>query len=151
MNMWAGQMKKKSFNSFGKWLKKSVMLLCLVAGLMFGGVFEQGAMAQPLLRRIAQPFPELTTQPIVAYNIDFGMDLARVDQTIEFYGEEIRDVVEQALRNNVNNPNSKDTAQNTFQRQSSINDLLPERRSSAFSKDDLVNLKKTEHPRERLR
>ena len=79
------------------------------------------------------------------------MDIARVEQTIEHYGEEIRDVVEQALRNNVNNPESKDTAQNTYQRQSTMNDLLPERRSTAFSTEDLRNLKNTEHPRERLR
>jgi len=90
-------------------------------------------------------------QPVVAYNIDFGMDLARVEQTIEHYGEEIREVVEQALMNNVNNPDSKDTAKNSYQRESALNDLLPERRSSAFSKDDLTQLKKTEHPRERLR
>ncbi|MEO1620396.1 MAG: hypothetical protein AAFU53_05100, partial [Cyanobacteria bacterium J06632_3] len=90
-------------------------------------------------------------QPIVAYNIDFGMDLARVDQTIEYYGEEMRGVVEQALRNNVNHPNSKDTAENSYQRQTALNELLPERRSSAFSKEELTNLKKIEHPRERLR
>ncbi|MGD1899717.1 MAG: hypothetical protein ACFB16_22570 [Phormidesmis sp.] len=97
---------------------------------------------------IASP---LTTQPVIAYNIDFGMDLARVEQTIEHYGEEIREVVEQALMNNVNHPESKDTAENTYQRQSALNDILPERRNSAFSKDDLTNLRKTEHPRDRLR
>ncbi|MEL6902454.1 MAG: hypothetical protein AAFP07_16010, partial [Cyanobacteria bacterium J06606_4] len=107
----------------------------LVVVLTLSGLFEQSVIAQP----------------IIAYNIDFGMDLARVEQTIEHYGEEIRDVVEQALRNNVNNPDSKNTAQNTYKRQSALNELLPERRSSAFSRDDLVNLKKTEHPRDRLR
>ncbi|MEL6470991.1 MAG: hypothetical protein AAFQ74_14780 [Cyanobacteria bacterium J06623_4] len=132
---------KRFFDGFGSWLKQWVMLLCLVAVFLLGGVLEQSV--------IASPTPN--TQPVVAYNIDFGMDLARVEQTIEHYGEEIRDVVEQALRNNVNNPDSKNTAQNTYKRQSALNELLPERRSSAFSKDDLVNLKKTEHPRERLR
>ena len=92
-----------------------------------------------------------TQQPVIAYNIDFGMDLARVEQTIEHYGEEIREVVEQALMNNENHPESKDTAKNSYQRQSTLNDLLPEKRSGAFSKDDLTNLKKTEHPRDRLR
>ncbi|MEL6603552.1 MAG: hypothetical protein AAFP20_10055 [Cyanobacteria bacterium J06614_10] len=123
------------FDKFGKRVGQSVVLVCLVVGLTLSGLFEQSAIAQP----------------IIAYNIDFGMDLARVEQTIEHYGEEIRDVVEQALRNNVNNPDSKNTAQNTYKRQSALNELLPERRSSAFSRDDLVNLKKTEHPRDRLR
>lgn len=92
-----------------------------------------------------------TQQPVVAYNIDFGMDLARAEQTIEHYGEEIRGIVEQALRNNENNPESKSTAKNSYQRQSALNEVLPEARSSAFSKDDLTKLKKTEHPRDRLR
>lgn len=90
-------------------------------------------------------------QPVIAYNIDFGMDLARVERTIEHYGEEIREVVEQALMNNENHPESKDTAKNSYQRQSALNDLLPKKRSSAFSKDDLTKLRKTEHPRDRLR
>lgn len=90
-------------------------------------------------------------QPVVAYNIDFGMDLARIEQTIEHYGEEIREVVEQALLNNENHPESKDTAKNSYQRVSVLNDILPEKRSSAFSKDDLTNLRKTKHPRELLK
>jgi len=109
--------------------------------LAFSAPVSQSAFAAPFA----------TTPPTVAYNIDFGMDLARIEQTIEHYGEEIREVVEQALLNNVNHPESKETAQNTYQRESALNELLPERRSSAFSKDDLTNLKKTEHPRDRLR
>ncbi len=92
-----------------------------------------------------------TAQPLVAYNIDYGMDLARVERTIEHYGEKIRDVVEQALRNNENHPESKDTARNSYRRESALNDVLPERRNSAFSKNDLSNLRQTEHPRDRLK
>ena len=113
----------------------------LVVLLVAEGAWAEGAIASPLT----------STQPVVAYNIDFGMDIARIEQTIEHYGEEIREVVEQALMNNVNHPESKDTAENTYQRKTALNDLLPERRSSAFSTDDLIDLKKTEHPRDRLR
>ncbi len=113
------------------------VLLVFVSALGFGGSAE------------AVGYP--TQQPVVAYNIDFGMDLARAEQTIEHYGEEIREVVERALLNNENHPERNDTAKNSYQRQSAFNDLLPERRNSAFSKDDLTRLKKTEHPRDRLR
>lgn len=126
---------------------KQVLLgIVAVAVISFLGVGEQGAIASPLNVQQAN-----LQQPVVAYNIDFGMDLARVEQTIEHYGEEIREVVEQALLNNVNHPESKETAENSYQRQSALNDLLPEARSSAFSKDELTQLRKTEHPRERLR
>ena len=125
--------------------------------LMLFGLFGQSALAQPSPAKIAQPLQGRLVasvsnrQPIVAYNIDFGMDLARAEQTIEFYGEELRDIVEQALRNNENHPDSKPTAKNSYQRESALNDVLPEGRSSAFSKDDLTNLRQTQHPRERLR
>ena len=127
--------------------RKPLILLCAVGVLTLSGLFEQSALAQPVQKGAILH----DMQPIIGYNIDFGMDIARVEQTIEHYGEEIRDVVEQALRNNVNNPESKDTAQNTYQRQSAMNDLLPERRSSAFSTEDLRKLKNTEHPRDRLK
>ena len=120
----------------------------VATGLMIFGWFGYGGAAIAVSQSDMQL---VAMQPIVAYNIDFGMDLARVDQTIEYYGEEMRGVVEQALRNNVNHPNSKDTAENSYQRQTALNELLPERRSSAFSKEELTNLKKIEHPRERLR
>jgi len=95
--------------------------------------------------------PLRTQQPIVAYNIDFGMDLAAAEQTIEYYGEEIRELVENALMNNENHPESKDTAKNSFQRESALNNLLPEKRSSAFSKEELTNLKKMNHPKDMLK
>ena len=135
----------------GLWgrFRAPLIVLCTVSVLMLNGLFVPSALAQPVQKE-GVAFLQ-NAQPVIGYNIDFGMDLARVEQTIEHYGEEIRDVVEQALRNNVNHPESKDTAQNTYQRQSAMNDLLPERRSSAFSTEDLKNLKKTEHPRDRLK
>ena len=84
-----------------------------IAAISFVSVGDCGAIASPLNVQQAN-----LQQPIVAYNIDFGMDLARVEQTIEHYGEEIREVVAQALLNNVNHPESKETAENTYQRQS---------------------------------
>ena len=93
----------------------------------------------------------VNASPASAYGLDYEMDLARVEKTIEFYGEELREVVEQAIRNNDAHPERKDTAQNTFRRQSLLNELLPIRRNSAFSKDVLMQLRKTEHPKDRLR
>lgn len=128
-------MKERMGNLVCRWMI-SVLIVCVAA---FG--MSRPAMAADLSIQ----------QPVVAYNIDFGMDLARIEQTIEHYGEEIREVVEQALLNNENHPESKDTAKNSYQRVSVMNDLLPEKRNSAFSKDDLTNLRKTKHPRELLK
>ena len=86
-----------------------------------------------------------------AYGLDYEMDLARVEKTIEFYGEELREIVEQAIRNNDTHPDRKETAENSYRRQSFLNEVLPQKRSSAFSKDMLLQLRKTEHPRERLK
>jgi len=90
-------------------------------------------------------------QTLLAYNIDMGMDEARGEKTIEYHGEELREVVEQTLRNNVNHPESKDTAKNSYKRESALNDILPEKRSSAFSKKDLSKLRETKHPRDILK
>lgn len=97
----------------------------------------------------AAPLPK--TAPIVAYNIDFDMDSATAEKTIEYYGEELRELVEQALRNNQNHPERKSTAKNSYQRESVLNDLLPEARSSAFSKETLSDLRKTKNPKDVLR
>ena len=87
----------------------------------------------------------------IAYSIDYEMDQARGEKTIEYYGESLREIVEQTLRNNDGHPERKETAQNSYRRQSFLNDLLPEKRSSAFDKDKLMKLRKTEHPKDRLR
>ena len=87
----------------------------------------------------------------IAYSIDYEMDQARGEKTIEYYGESLRDIVEQTLRNNDAHPESKETARNSYKRQSFLNDLLPEKRSSAFDKDQLMQLRKTQHPKDRLR
>ena len=90
-------------------------------------------------------------QSLIAYNIDMGMDEARGEKTIEYHGEELREVVEQTLRNNVNHPESKDTAKNSYKRESALNNILPEKRSSAFSKQDLSKLRETKHPKDILK
>ncbi|MEL6490749.1 MAG: hypothetical protein ABG776_17795 [Cyanobacteria bacterium J06555_13] len=122
------------FNRFGSGVRQSLVLVCLVA-LLTLGMFAQRAIAQP----------------IIAYNIDFEMDSATAEQTIEYYGEEIREFVEQALRNNQNHPERKSTAKNSYQRESALNDLLPEARSSAFSKETLSDLRKTKNPKDVLK
>lgn len=91
-------------------------------------------------------------QSLIAYNVDYEMDKARAEQTIEHYGEPIREVVEEALQNNVNNPDSKETAENSYQRESPLNDLLPNRNSAGqkFSQDDFSDMQEIERPEDVL-
>ncbi len=81
---------------------------------------------------------------IVAYDIDYEMDEARKEKTIEHYGEGIRDIVEDATANNVNNPESKPTAENSYEREGPLNEVLPEQIGKDFSKEELVNMDKSE-------
>ncbi|PZO15120.1 MAG: hypothetical protein DCF25_14135 [Leptolyngbya foveolarum] len=91
-------------------------------------------------------------QSLIAYSLDYEMDRARADQTIDHYGEPVREVVEETLRNNVNHPDSKATAENSYKRKSFLNDLLPNRNSvgKKFSQDDFSGMRKIEHPRDVL-
>ena len=86
-----------------------------------------------------------------AYSIDYEMDQARGEKTIEYYGESLREIVEQTLRNNDGHPEAKETAQNSFKRQGFLNGMLPEKRKGAFDKERLMQLRKTENPKDRLR
>ena len=92
-------------------------------------------------------------QPLLGYSLDYDMDRATGDKTIEYYGEPVRDAVEQAMRNNVNHPERKETAQNSYGRKSFLNDLLPDRNSKEkrFSQDDFSKMRKTENPKDRLK
>jgi hypothetical protein len=118
------------------------------------GLFAAQAMAQPS-QGIAQPSqgiqPAPLSSPLLAYSIDYGMDQARGEKTIEYYGEYLRDLIEQTLRNNEDHPDSKSTAKNTYRRESYLNNVLPKQRSTAFSKEDLLKLRSTENPKDRLR
>ena len=76
----------------------------------------------------------------VAYSIDYEMDKARAEKTVEHYGEGMRPFVKKALKNNEENPNRKPTAENTYQRESPLNELLPERIGKTFSKTDLLDM-----------
>ncbi|MBE9062656.1 hypothetical protein [cf. Phormidesmis sp. LEGE 11477] len=92
---------------------------------------------------VASPLPlgvSPTAAMTLAYNVDLDMDEARAEKTIEHYGEPVRDIVEDALDNNVNNPDSKPTAENTYERESPLSDILPEKIGEKFSKDDLANM-----------
>ncbi len=116
------------------------------------GILSGQAMAQPFegTRSTEQiAFPQ--SLPLLAYSIDYGMDQARGEKTIEYYGEYLRDLIEQTLRNNEDHPDSKSTAPNTYRRESYLNSVLPKQRSSAFSKEDLMKLRSTENPESRLR
>lgn len=81
---------------------------------------------------------------LVAYNIDLEMDKAREEKTVEHYGEGIRDIVESATENNVNNPDSKPTAQSTYERESALNDELPTQIGKDFSQKDLANMESSD-------
>ncbi len=108
--------------------------------------------SSPTLNISNNALPE--SQTLIAYNIDMDMDRARGEQTIEYYiesyGETLRDIIEQTLRNNENHPEPKSTAKNSYKRESALNDVLPERRSSAFSQDTLSDLRKTKNPKDIL-
>jgi hypothetical protein len=120
----------------------SVVVVALSVGLIFFGAAESSTASG-------------LSHPLVAYSIDYGMDQARGEKTIEyyseFYGESLRELIEQTLRNNEDHPDSKATAKNTFRRESFLNNVLPKQRSTAFSKEDLLKLRSTENPKDRLR
>ena len=137
--------------------KGNAMLKCmsgLLRGLMVSlvavliSVGFASAQAQASSQQLTQ-----APQNLIAYSLDFGMDRARADQTIEHYGEPVRDVVEKTLRNNTNHPNSKETAENSYGRKSFLNNLLPERHSlgKEFSQDDFSSMRKIVHPRDKLK
>ena len=105
-------------------LLQSVMMAALVCGLS-----------------IAAPHGDA-----IAYSVDYEMDKARVEKTIEHYGEPVRPIVEKAIKNNENNPNSKDTAENTYKRESPLNSILPEQIGEAFSKEELLEMPGTDDP-----
>ncbi|MGB3572677.1 MAG: hypothetical protein WA783_16050 [Phormidesmis sp.] len=84
----------------------------------------------------------------IAYSVDYEMDKARGEKTIEHYGEGIRPIVEQAIENNEENPDSKPTAENSYQRESPLNDLLPDKIGQDFSEADLLEMQDTENPRD---
>lgn len=86
------------------------------------------------------------TSSAMAYNIDYGMDQARVAKTIEYYGEPMREIVEQTMKNNVNHPEPKPTSQNSYQRKSRLNTLLPERRGQAFPLERFLSMRATSNP-----
>lgn len=81
---------------------------------------------------------------IIAYDIDYEMDEARKEKTIEHYGEGIRDIVEDATANNVNNPESKPTAENSYEREGPLNDVLPKQIGKDFSKKELANMENSD-------
>ena len=81
---------------------------------------------------------------LLAYNIDQEMDQARKEKTVEHYGEGIRDVVEDATENNVNNPDKKPTAESTYERESSLNDVLPKQIGKDFSQEDLADMENSD-------
>ncbi|MGB7084939.1 MAG: hypothetical protein WBD47_05265 [Phormidesmis sp.] len=85
---------------------------------------------------------------LIAYSVDYEMDKARVEKTVEHYGESVQPMVEQAIKNNEDNPSSKDTAENSYKRESPLNDLLPESWGQSFDQADLSDMRSTDNPRE---
>ena len=129
------------------WLRCGfVLMVILVTSIGMGGLSASADSA-------TQGWLVQNSQPLVAYSLDYEMDRARGDQTIEHYGEAVREPVEQALRNNVNNPESKATAENSYGRKSFFNNLLPNRHSAGktFSKDDFSSMRKIVHPKDVLK
>lgn len=81
---------------------------------------------------------------LLAYNIDIDMDKAREEKTVDHYGESIRDIVQSANENNVNNPDSKDDAKTTYRRESKLNDLLPEDWNGDFQQKELEDMENSD-------
>ncbi len=130
-------------------IRATVALLVIFAIATFSGSpvsgREEGAvMTRPPLQNVSQ-----RDHTLIAYSVDYEMDKARGEKTVEHYGESMRPIVKQAIKNNENNPNSKDTAENTYRRESPLNDLLPERVGQFFSKKDLLNMPRTDNPQKR--
>ena len=119
-----------------------VLSLVMAIALGFGGLTANAA---------GLTFSD--ARPLLGYSLDYDMDRATGDKTIEYYGEPVRDAVEQAMRNNVNHPERKETAQNSYGRKSFLNDLLPDRNSKEkrFSQDDFSKMRKTANPNDRLK
>ncbi len=84
--------------------------------------------------------PTKTNGTLLAYSVDYEMDKARAEKTIEHYGEGMRPIVEDALDNNEKNPESKATAENSYERESALNDILPEKVGESFAEEDLVDM-----------
>ena len=141
--------------SYMSWLRRSLIWAVLIAiSLGFGGL-EARADIQGGSANSATVSREIdrTAQVLIAYSVDYEMDKARVEKTVDHYGEPVRDVAEQALKNNENNPNRKETAENSYERESFWNKILPRRHSlgQAFSEEDFAGMRKTSDPGEGLR
>lgn len=121
----------------GAWIEANRRLKVLVGSLVLAVILVSGA----VMNRVGTIAPR-TAPTLLAYNVDLEMDKARVEKTVEHYGEPIRDIVEQAARNNENAPDSKSTAENSYERESPLNDILPESVGKKFSQGDLKDMEK---------
>lgn len=124
-----------------------------VSGLQRGLVLPVLLIASLVIASLGLGGLDARADSLLAYSVDYEMDKARVEKTVDHYGEPIRDVIEQAVENNENNPNSKETAENSYQRESALNEVLPERNSlgEKFSKEDFSGMRKTSDPGEGFR
>ncbi len=128
----------RMMSDLGLWLRRHRLLsVAAVIGLSVG-LFSSFSGAY--IDHVATLPTATTTATSIAYNVDLEMDKARKEKTVEHYGEPIRDIVEQATQNNENKPDSKPTAENTYQRESWLNEVLPERIGKHFSQEDLQNM-----------
>lgn len=137
-------MLQRMMTRVGAWLGSNGLLKIFVGSLVLAVVLV-GGVATDRVGAIAEPVREvapLTTHTLIAYNVDLEMDKARVEKTVEHYGEPIRDIVEKAAQNNENAPDSKSTAENSYERESPLNDVLPERVGKKFSQSDLQDMEK---------
>lgn len=129
----------QTMSRIGSWLRSHrLVAIATIAGLLVSlvGLSASGA-GYPIGHT---SLAETPTANWIAYNVDLEMDKARKEKTVEHYGESIRDVVEQATQNNENNPDGKPTAKNTYERESQLNEVLPEKIGEGFSQKDLKNL-----------
>ena len=111
---------------------------------VYAGVASLLLMVSLLVLPAWQAIAIAESPTLLAYNIDQEMDQARKEKTVEHYGEGIRDIVEDATENNVNNPDKKPTAESTYERESPLNDVLPKQIGKDFSQEDLADMENSD-------
>ena len=119
-------------------VKRLFALTLVCCGLVAFGPTTTGH--QAIAQSLSPTFPEART--MLAYDVNLQMDEARKEKTIEHYGEGVKPIVEDATKNNENKPDSKETAENSYQRESKLNDLLPKKIGDGFSKEDLSDMER---------
>jgi hypothetical protein len=125
------------------------IVMIIVTFVAIAGIINSAIQASTVVKPLDRPANTLVSNQLIAYSVDFDMDKARLEKTIEHYGEPVRGIVEQAVENNDENPEHKDTAENSYKRENSVIDNLPKENGRSFSKEDLVDMEHSDKAQEK--